>query len=190
MQNSINDEHIEYWDDGTYQTGPAHPPKGQSAAITALLMALIFLCGLASSFGVMNVHLLLRLAEQSSSELSLSVTSSQNVEPEQDFFRNGQRQIAVHQPEQECLQLRLGIQVQDMDSLSCQYWGVDGLQVLYVTDPASPLQAGDILTHISLHELTSTEQLCQFVEQLCSGQTVQMQILRSGQKMSITVTVA
>jgi hypothetical protein len=56
--NNIPNEYGESWDDGTYQTGATAQGKRQSGLITGLLIATIFLGGIASALGVMNVRLL------------------------------------------------------------------------------------------------------------------------------------
>ena len=41
----------------TYQTGVTDPPKKHSGLITGLFMAVIFLCGIVTALGAMNVRL-------------------------------------------------------------------------------------------------------------------------------------
>lgn len=60
--NPIETQHSH--DNGTYQTGPAKPPKRPSVLITVLLMCVIFLGGIASALGVMNLRLFNRLMQQ------------------------------------------------------------------------------------------------------------------------------
>lgn len=70
----------DFWENGesgTYQTGSSKPRKGQSALITGLLMATIFLGGLASALGVMNIRLLTQLLQQQTDEAYLPVDSTQ-----------------------------------------------------------------------------------------------------------------
>ena len=77
------------WDDGTYQTGATPPSKGQSATITALLIAVIFLGGLASALGLMNIRLLTALTqEQQNPALPISNDGTQGIV--EDFFRENQ----------------------------------------------------------------------------------------------------
>ena len=77
------------WDDGTYQTGATPPSKGQSATITALLIAVIFLGGLASALGLMNIRLLTALTQgQQNPALPISNDGTQGIV--EDFFRENQ----------------------------------------------------------------------------------------------------
>lgn len=53
----------ENWDDGTYSTGSTRPPKGSSPLVAFLLCAVIFLGGIASALGLVNIRLLLQLRQ-------------------------------------------------------------------------------------------------------------------------------
>lgn len=56
-------EYIPEWDDGTYQTGAIHPPKHTSGLVVFLLVAVIFLGGICSALGILNIRLLQQLME-------------------------------------------------------------------------------------------------------------------------------
>ena len=80
------------WDDGTYQTGATPPSKGQSATITALLIAVIFLGGLASALGLMNIRLLSTLThQQQNPALPISTDGTRGMV--EDFFREEQEHL-------------------------------------------------------------------------------------------------
>lgn len=49
--------------DNTYQTGNTQPPKNRNGLITVLLILVIFLCGLSTWLGLLNVHLFRMLQE-------------------------------------------------------------------------------------------------------------------------------
>lgn len=69
-----NNDTTEYtWDSGTYQTGASQPNKSQSGLITGLLIATIFLGGIASALGVINIHLLAELGQRESPVLPVAV---------------------------------------------------------------------------------------------------------------------
>lgn len=51
-------EYTPAWDTGTYQTGATRPPKGSSGLVAVLLVAVIFLGGVASMMGIINIRLL------------------------------------------------------------------------------------------------------------------------------------
>lgn len=56
-------EYIPEWDDGTYQTGAIHPPKPSSGLVAFLMVAVIFLGGICSALGIVNIRLLKQLME-------------------------------------------------------------------------------------------------------------------------------
>lgn len=70
-RSSDTTEYQHNWDDGTYQTGPTRIKRGRSGLVMVLLVAVIFLGGIASALGIMNIQLLKQLAEESQ-ELYLS----------------------------------------------------------------------------------------------------------------------
>lgn len=79
------------WDSGTYQTGATEPKKGQSAVITALLIAVIFLGGLASALGLMNIRLLSQMMnQQQNAVLPIAVDGAQGMID--DFLRENPNQ--------------------------------------------------------------------------------------------------
>lgn len=56
-------EYLESWDAGTYQTGNTTPPKRSNPLTAVLLMLVIFLGGIASALGLVNLRLLMALQE-------------------------------------------------------------------------------------------------------------------------------
>lgn len=49
------------WDNGIYQTGRTRPPKSHSGLIAFLLVCVIFLGGISSAMGLLNIHLFQRI---------------------------------------------------------------------------------------------------------------------------------
>ena len=60
------------WDDSVYGTGPTRPPKNRGGAVALLLILVIFLCGIITVLGVLNVRLFQQLQERRQNELSIS----------------------------------------------------------------------------------------------------------------------
>lgn len=70
------------WDDNTYYTGPTEPPKNRGALVALLLIFIIFLCGIVTVLGVLNIRLFQKLnREEPSQELAISFTTEE-IEPE------------------------------------------------------------------------------------------------------------
>ena len=74
----FKNEYPDPWDQGIYQTGSTNPPKKHSGLVAFLLIAVIFLAGIASILGFMNVRLFTALNEQSGSSVSMSLHSDAN----------------------------------------------------------------------------------------------------------------
>ena len=68
-------EYIGQWDDGTYQTGAIRPPKPSSGLMAFLLVAVIFLGGICSALGILNIRLLQQLAELNRETTPLAMAS-------------------------------------------------------------------------------------------------------------------
>lgn len=186
----MTNEYSESWDSGTYQTGPSKPLKRQSVLITVLLMSVIFLGGIASALGVMNVHLLIRLTQQQSGQVDMAVEQTNGVtEASYDFFHS-EEPVETCVPEEETLATRLGFRVQELNALCRQYWDLSfGLQVIAVTDAACQLQESDILTAINDQPLTTLSQLYSIISAAKESDVLQLDVLRAGQQLTIELTV-
>ena len=74
----MKDEHFNHqypdpWDQDTYQTGSTNPPKNHSGLVTVLLIAVIFLAGITSILGIMNIRLFSALNSQQEATVSMSL---------------------------------------------------------------------------------------------------------------------
>ncbi len=68
------------WDDNTYYTGPTDPPKNRGALVALLLIFIIFLCGIITVLGVLNIRLFQKLnRENPKQELAISFTTEETV---------------------------------------------------------------------------------------------------------------
>lgn len=66
--------HYTDWDDSVYGTGPTQPPKNRGGAVALMLILIIFLCGLITVLGILNVRLFRELRLREENELSISYT--------------------------------------------------------------------------------------------------------------------
>ena len=75
------DEHRHYtdWDDSVYGTGPTQPPRDKGGAVALMLILIIFLCGIITVLGILNVRLFRELKLQEENELSISHTPETTV---------------------------------------------------------------------------------------------------------------
>ena len=68
-------QHNDPWDQGMYQTGSTQPPKRRGGLTAVLLIAVIFLAGIAGILGLWNIRLFAALQEKNSGDISLSLQS-------------------------------------------------------------------------------------------------------------------
>ena len=68
-------EYLPEFDSGTYQTGAIKAPRPSSGLVAFLLLVVIFLGGLCSLLGLLNIRLLAQLAEQTGETVPIYVES-------------------------------------------------------------------------------------------------------------------
>ena len=67
------------WDDSVYGTGRTEPPKSHGGTVALLLILIIFLCGIITVLGVLNVRLFQKLNTRRESEQSISFATGTGV---------------------------------------------------------------------------------------------------------------
>lgn len=188
-QHPIANEYAESWDCGTYQTGASKPHKRQSVLITVLLMAVIFLGGLASVLGVMNVRLLTQLMQQENTVLPLSLDNTASFAEQIPSLSRGNA-VEVQGSESDALEHQLGFKVREINELCRQYWDLTaGLEVFSVLSGDCQLQEGDILLSFDGELLTSISQLHTFINRTEIGHSVKLEVLRGRQSFTVELTV-
>ena len=77
----------EYWGEDTYRTGKTRPPRRRGGLIALLLIAVIFLSGIASSLGLLNIRLFRQMQDEKvpeeTSSLSFAAIEPDFVVPEE-----------------------------------------------------------------------------------------------------------
>ena len=77
--------HIDHpWDDGVYGTGRTQPPKNRGGLYALLLILIIFLCGIITVLGILNVRLFRQLSVQKENDASISFTAVETNAAETD----------------------------------------------------------------------------------------------------------
>lgn len=67
------------WDDQFYGTGPTEPPKSRGGLVALMLILIIFLSGIITVLGVLNIKLFHQLQTRQENELSISFTTESTV---------------------------------------------------------------------------------------------------------------
>ena len=52
------------WEEGSWQTGSTVPPKSHSPLVALMLIAIIFLCGIVTVLGILNIRLFSQLRKR------------------------------------------------------------------------------------------------------------------------------
>lgn len=70
------------WDDGSWQTGSTQPPKDRGGTMALLLILIIFLCGIITVLGILNVKLFTQLQNREEASTSISFTPETTEAPQ------------------------------------------------------------------------------------------------------------
>lgn len=94
------DDSLPQWDSGTYQTGSTQPPKAASGIFTVLLVLVIFLGGLVSGLGLINVRLIRQLSQQPGPTIPISQGDYALPADDNPIFNNNMPAPAIPAPRQ------------------------------------------------------------------------------------------
>ena len=153
-----------------YRNGQTQPQKNRNGLIAFLLICVIFLCGVVSALGLMNIRLFRQLQEANpTAPLSFAQGDSAPVEPEGDSLTVG------------------GITVQEMPAMYQQIYNLPA--GLYVIDaPAGgPVAPGDVLTEFDGAAVVNLEELKALYAKKKAGDRLWFTFHREGNTFSYTV---
>lgn len=164
------------WGQDTYQTGSTRPPKSHGGVIAVLLVLVIFLCGISTALGLLNIRLFRQL----------SATSAQENSP-----------VAFSQPGKKAgtdVYYSLGFCAQNIPALWRLYQDLP--QGIYITEvdtdsdaAAKGVAPGDILLRLDGVPVTDTAVLSDLLNSRQEQTTANVTIYRSGRQLSLTLTL-
>lgn len=167
-------EQWETWSQPTYRTGGTQPPKSHGGLIAFLLVLVIFLCGVSTALGLMNIQLFRQLSAQ------------QETDPAPVVFSQSSPAEAAQSPS------ILGIEGMTVPDFWQNYHDLP--RGVYVTDVHAGSDAfgkgilpGDILIAFNGTEVTELQALQQLLEKSDSGSTVTLRLYRNGEHIEISV---
>ncbi len=173
--NEKNNAH--HREESVYQTGNTCPPKSHRGLIAVLLVLVIFLGGIVSGLGLMNIHLFRKLQKQQAGEAS---------------FRFSQSNMPAES--QDALSAFLGFAGETIPSVHRFYYQLP--QGLYITSvsaggdaAAKGVQPGDILLELDSVPITDREALEAFLADRRAGDTVHALFCRGNTNYQLTLTV-
>lgn len=173
-------EYFDPWDgcaQPTYRTGGTQPPKSHGSVIAFLLVLVIFLCGVSTTLGLMNIRLFRQLSAQETAEKRSPVVFSQGAKAATS---------EVSAP--------LGFVGQTVPAFWQNYHDLP--QGVYVTEVLSGSDAcrqgilpGDILTAFNGTPVTDTESLQALLETQSAGSCATVSFYRDGEILELTITL-
>ena len=158
----------------TYQTGSTCPPKSYGGLVAFLLVLVIFLCGIITALGLMNVHLFRQL----------------NNAPDPNSLEFSQATEATLSRTHQIL----GFSTQDMP----EFWRVypDMPRGVFISDveetsdaAAQGIQPGDILLKLDGEQIADTAALDAWLASHWDHTTAQVLIFRNGKQISKTMAL-
>lgn len=172
-----NEYRPEPWEEGySYRTGSTQPPKSHRGLIAFLLGLVIFLCGISTALGLMNIKLRWQLNQKSESDAVA-------------FSRCGEEALETLDSA-ECFSIGFcGEEISD-------FWNIYGElpRGIYITDVAEAAAAegivpGDILLSLDGVQITRVQTLRSLLDARAPGDAVEAVIYRAGSQLSVTLTV-
>lgn len=155
---------------GTYETGVTQPGKSYRGIIAALLTVVIFLSGVVTALGLVNVHLFRKLqAEDRSPVAPVSFEA-----PEEGISPYARMDVGTQIPE-------LGIWYVMVSGICNQYYEIP-MGLMVTSENHMDIRSGDVLRAIK-GQLIETEQTLQDVLAACeTGEQVEVTFYRPSEK--------
>lgn len=164
-------ENCPEWEQDTYQTGFTRPPKSYGGVIAFLLVLVIFLCGISTALGLMNIRLFHQLT---AAQKDSAVVFSQSAEDDH----------ASNAP--------LGFTGQDIPEIWCLYQDIPrGVYITEVDDrsdaAARGIVPGDILVSLDGEPTGDNAALQTLLNSKLAQAAVRLGIYRAGEHLHVTV---
>ena len=164
-----------------YQTGSTNPPKTYGGILAFLLVLVIFLCGISTALGLMNIRLFRELSNMENPQENPAVAFSEAAQIESDAtdealveFSMGFTGQAVPAFWQLYNELPQGVYIAEVDS--------DSLAAL------GGLMPGDVLTHFDGIPVPNADTLAALLEEYGNEEGLTVEVCRDGAFLTLTFT--
>ncbi|MBQ6840311.1 MAG: PDZ domain-containing protein [Oscillospiraceae bacterium] len=165
-----------------YQTGSVTPPKNYGGIIAFLLVLVIFLCGISTALGLMNIRLFRQLSAADAQDENCAVAFSDAATLDSDLADDA----LVH--------FSIGFTGQGIPAFWQHYHDLP--QGIYITEVQSASAAeesgilpGDVLISLDGIPVPNSETLQSILDTFLSGEALEAVICRSGSELKLTVTI-
>lgn len=181
----MKNDQFEPWEANTYRTGSTTPPKNYSGLVAILLVLVVFLAGLVSILGVLNIRLFSAFYETQQTDhvpLALEIGEDQQ-----------NNLLAVEdEPLSASDNKSIGIVGDQVTSVYQQHFQLpEGLFITYVEENSTAhrqgLQEGDVLISIDDNPITEADSLTSFLEQKNLGDQCKAVVYRRDTDEQFTV---
>lgn len=166
----------------TYQTGSTNPPKNRGGLIACLLVLVIFLCGISTALGFMNVQMFRQLTSITAQEEECPVAFSEAAAQDAPLTDGSLTDFAW------------GFSGQSVSEFWQHYHDLP--QGIYVAEVEEAMIAeklgilpGDILMQINNTPIGDVDSLQELLGMLSPGEEVSIDISRSGSEISINIII-
>ena len=164
-----------------YQTGSTNPPKTYWGILAFLLVLVIFLCGISTALGLMNIRLF----------RELSNVESPQEEPPVAFSEAAR--IEAKDMDEALVEFSLGFTGQGVPDFWQLYNELP--QGVYITEVDSDslaalggLMPGDVLTQFEGVPVPNADALASLLEEYGSGEGLTVEVCRDGAFLTLTLT--
>lgn len=168
----------EAWAQATYQTGSTRPPKSRGGLIAFLLVMVIFLSGISTALGLMNVRLFRQINALSATEPSPVVFSQGSHMENSDG--------AVEYP--------FGFSGQEVTAFWQSYHDLPpGIYITEVTDTSLAtvhgILPGDILTELNDQPIPDAATFQSLLDTFQPGDHIRVTVYRNGMEHTMNLTI-
>ena len=173
------DEH-NFKEHDSYRNGSTRPPKSHGGINAVLLVAEIFLGGIASALSILNIRLTQYLAQDPDAPVIFHDTDS-------EFAPSEQTDNAHTWPS-------LGLTGEDVPEVYQRYYALPaGVCITHVEDGSAAgtagVAAGDILMALNGTAVAGSQDLDSLLANCQPGQTVQLLLYRDKQQVTLSVAL-
>ena len=167
------------WENSFYETGRTKPPKNHSGLIAVLLAIIVFLGGIVSGLGFLNIHLFKNISAAAEEDSSFRFSSEDGIgDTEESVWVEG-----------------IGLSGQEITVFYQSYYRLP--HGFYITDvapdssaKAQGITSGDILLRVSGTEVATPAELEGLLQACAPGDIIPVVIYRNGQQHTLDLVIA